>query len=67
MNRLIAILTLLSLTSLSCLARMFDKVCGSDKIRKTFTQRWLVKDIEAMWYQDIKSFRQKAEPYFLYN
>jgi len=46
---------------------MFDKVCGSDKIRKTFTQRWLVKDIKAMWYQDIKSFRQKAEPYFLYN
>ncbi|MBI9065335.1 MAG: DUF1343 domain-containing protein [Marinilabiliaceae bacterium] len=46
---------------------MFDKVCGSDKIRKTFTQRWLVEDIQPMWYQDIKSFRQKAEPYFLYN
>lgn len=46
---------------------MFDKVCGSDKIRKTFTQRWLVKDIKSMWYQDIKSFRQKAAPYFLYN
>ncbi len=46
---------------------MFDKVCGSDKIRKTFTQRWLVEDIQLMWYQDIKSFRQKAEPYFLYN
>ncbi len=45
---------------------MFDKVCGSDKIRKTFTQRWLVEDIENMWFKDIQSFHKKAENYFLY-
>jgi uncharacterized protein YbbC (DUF1343 family) len=45
---------------------MFDKVCGSDKIRKAFTQRWLVKDIEEFWYNDIESFHKRAEKYFLY-
>jgi uncharacterized protein YbbC (DUF1343 family) len=45
---------------------MFDKVCGSDKIRKAFTQRWLVKDIEEFWYNDIEGFHKRAEKYFLY-
>ncbi len=45
---------------------MFDKVSGSDKIRKTFTQRWLVKDIEGYWFNDIDNFRKKAKKYFLY-
>ncbi len=45
---------------------MFDKVCGSDKIRKTFTQQWLVEDIENMWFKDIELFQKKAENYFLY-
>lgn len=45
---------------------MFDKVCGSDIIRKTFTQRWLVEDIENMWFRDIELFQKKAENYFLY-
>ncbi len=46
---------------------MFDKVCGSDKIRKIFTQRWLVEDIEDIWFKDIKSFQEKAKKYFLYD
>ncbi|MBS2211929.1 DUF1343 domain-containing protein [Carboxylicivirga mesophila] len=45
---------------------MFDKVSGSDKIRKEFTKRWLVKDIEELWYKDIKPFKKKASKYFLY-
>lgn len=45
---------------------MFDKVSGSDRIRKEFTKRWLVEDIEELWYKDIKSFKKKAEHYFLY-
>lgn len=45
---------------------MFDKVSGSDKIRKTFEKRWQVNDIKEMWYQDIESFRSKAQSYFLY-
>ncbi len=45
---------------------MFDKVSGSDKIRKEFTKRWLVKDIEQLWYKDIKAFKKRANKYFLY-
>ncbi|SMO41868.1 Uncharacterized conserved protein YbbC, DUF1343 family [Saccharicrinis carchari] len=45
---------------------MFDKVCGSDKVRKNFTKRWLVSDIEQMWYKDIDAFKKTAEKYFLY-
>ncbi|MCT4590238.1 MAG: DUF1343 domain-containing protein [Carboxylicivirga sp.] len=45
---------------------MFDKVSGSDKIRKEFTRRWLVKDIEDLWYKDINKFRNTAKKYFLY-
>ncbi|MBR8533994.1 DUF1343 domain-containing protein [Carboxylicivirga sediminis] len=45
---------------------MFDKVSGSDKIRLEFTKRWLVEDIEHLWYKDIKTFRKRAAKYFLY-
>lgn len=45
---------------------MFDKVCGTDKIRKEFTKNYLVSDIENMWTKDIPSFRQRAQKYFLY-
>ncbi len=45
---------------------MFDKVSGSDKIRLEFTKNWQVKDIEELWYKDIKNFRKKASKYFLY-
>jgi len=46
---------------------MFDKVCGSDKIRLAFTKRWMVEDIKTMWYKDIKDFKSKASQYFLYD
>jgi len=46
---------------------MFDKVSGSDKIRLAFTKRWLVEDIENMWYKDIDAFKEKAKAYMLYN
>jgi len=36
-------------------------------VRKTFIQRWLVEDIEEIWYQDIKPFRQKVKAYLLYD
>ncbi|WP_430809797.1 MULTISPECIES: exo-beta-N-acetylmuramidase NamZ family protein [unclassified Carboxylicivirga] len=45
---------------------MFDKVSGSDKVRKTFTKHWRVDDIKDMWYSDIDDFRKKAQQYFLY-
>jgi uncharacterized protein YbbC (DUF1343 family) len=45
---------------------MFDKVCGTDKIRLEFTRTWSVKSIEGLWMNEIPSFRKRAEKYFLY-
>jgi uncharacterized protein YbbC (DUF1343 family) len=45
---------------------MFDKVCGSDKVRKTFTQRFRVEDIETLWMKDIDSYRRSVRKYLLY-
>jgi uncharacterized protein YbbC (DUF1343 family) len=45
---------------------MFDKVCGSDIIRKTFTQNFQVADIETLWMQEIPAFREKVKRYMLY-
>lgn len=45
---------------------MFDKVCGTDKIRKTFEKRFMVEDILPLWTNDIPAFMKKAEKYFLY-
>ena len=46
---------------------MFDKVCGTDRVRIEFSKGFRVKDIEGLWTDDIPSFRKKAEKYFLYN
>jgi uncharacterized protein YbbC (DUF1343 family) len=45
---------------------MFDKVCGSDKVRKTFTQRFRVEDIETLWMKDVDSYRRNVRKYLLY-
>jgi uncharacterized protein YbbC (DUF1343 family) len=45
---------------------MFDKVCGTDKIRLEFTKTWTVKSIEGLWMNEIPAFRKRAEKYFLY-
>ena len=46
---------------------MFDKVCGTDEVRLTFTKSFRVDDIMDMWTRDIPAFRAKAEKYFLYD
>ncbi len=46
---------------------MFDKVCGTDEVRKGFTKSFLVSDIMALWTNDITAFRAKASKYFLYD
>ncbi|MDM8002456.1 MAG: DUF1343 domain-containing protein [Bacteroidota bacterium] len=46
---------------------MFDKVCGTDEVRKAFTKSFLVSDIMALWTNDIPAFRTKASKYFLYD
>ena len=46
---------------------MFDKVCGTDEVRKQFTRAFRVSDISAMWNDDIPAWREKAGRYFLYD
>lgn len=45
---------------------MFDKVCGTDKVRIEFTRRFMVDDILPLWTKGVSSFVKKAERYFLY-
>lgn len=45
---------------------MFDKVCGTDEVRKQFTKRFLVEDILFVWNNDVDTFREKTKPYLLY-
>ncbi|MDR3286997.1 MAG: DUF1343 domain-containing protein [Prevotellaceae bacterium] len=45
---------------------MFDKVCGTSKIRETFSQTFTVESIQNIWNQDVDAFKKKAEKYFLY-
>lgn len=45
---------------------MFDKVCGSDVIRKSFVKNFAVADIENLWMQEIPAFRAKLKRYLLY-
>ncbi|MDE7144064.1 MAG: DUF1343 domain-containing protein, partial [Muribaculaceae bacterium] len=43
--------------------QMFDRVCGSKKIRQEFSRRHLVADILPLWQSD---FREQSRPYRLY-
>lgn len=45
---------------------LFDKVCGSDYIRKTFGQRYRVSDIIGWWQKDAEAFRDLSSAYYLY-
>ncbi|MFN8241181.1 MAG: DUF1343 domain-containing protein [Bacteroidales bacterium] len=45
---------------------MFDKVCGTDKVRKEFTKRFRVDDIKDLWYNDTPLFKQKSSAFYLY-
>lgn len=46
---------------------LFDKVCGSDHIRKTFGTRYMVSDIIGFWNRDVSDFRKISSRYHLYN
>ena len=45
---------------------MFDKVCGTGRIRKTFSKSFTVKSIQEIWNKDVDNFKKKAKKYFLY-
>ena len=46
---------------------MFDKVCGTDKIRKSFSENYLYEDVKSYWEKDVSDFRQKSKKYYLYD
>ena len=45
---------------------MFDLVCGSDYIRKTFTQTNKVSSIQNFWRKDAETFKELSKKYYLY-
>ncbi len=47
--------------------KMFDQVCGTDKVRIEFTKNFQVESILGLWFKDVESFREKAKKYYLYN
>lgn len=45
---------------------MFDKVTGTDYVRRTFGESYKVSDILRYWTKDISDFRTISEKYYLY-
>ncbi|HXL00241.1 MAG TPA: DUF1343 domain-containing protein [Dysgonamonadaceae bacterium] len=45
---------------------MFDKVCGTDFIRKEFSKNHRFADIQSYWTKDEESFSKQAKKYYLY-
>ncbi len=46
---------------------MFDKVCGTDYVRKTFSKRLEVEDIIDYWNKDVSDFKSLSKRYYLYD
>lgn len=45
---------------------MFDKVCGTSKIRELFGMRNHWEDAKTYWYKDVHSFKKLSRRYYLY-
>ena len=45
---------------------MFDRVCGTDKIRTTLSQNYQVADIIDYWNKDVESFKALSAKHYLY-
>ena len=45
---------------------LFDKVCGTDYVRTTFSKRYKVEDIIDYWRKDERSFRELSQKYHIY-
>jgi len=46
--------------------KMFDKVCGTSKIRELFSKRMKYEDIQSYLMKDINAFRKLSSKYYLY-
>lgn len=45
---------------------MFDKVCGTDYVRRNFSKRMEVSDIIDYWNKDVKKFKTLSRKYYIY-
>jgi uncharacterized protein YbbC (DUF1343 family) len=45
---------------------MFNKVCGTDFVSKTFGQTMKVSDIADFWSADVPAFKALSEKYYIY-
>lgn len=45
---------------------LFDKVCGTDYVRKEFVKRYKVSDFIEYWRKDEAAFRELSQQYHLY-
>lgn len=45
---------------------LFDKVCGTDYVRKEFQKRYIVSDILEYWRKDEEDFRTLSQRYHIY-
>ena len=45
---------------------MFDKVCGTNKIREIFSNKMKFQDIKELLSKDVKDFTQLSKKYYLY-
>lgn len=44
----------------------FDRVCGTDYVRKTFEKNFKAEDIRPYWFKDAESFKSLSGKYFIY-
>lgn len=45
---------------------MFNKVCGTDYVSKTFSKTLKVADIASYWSKDVEDFKELSQHYWLY-
>jgi uncharacterized protein YbbC (DUF1343 family) len=45
---------------------MFDQVCGTDEIRKTFMKNYQFEDIRPIFEEGVQEFKDMSKKYHLY-
>ena len=45
---------------------LFDKVCGTDYVRRTISNRYIFDDIKDYWRKDEEAFRTLSQKYHIY-
>lgn len=50
----------------STTSNLFDKICGTSSVRKTFGSAYRVSDLEELWNRDVEDFRGISKKYYMY-